>query len=237
MKSDIIYFSRDFELCGYKTIERPDMKYLWDRRDSKMVMEIGMKAYDAGEFELVPRYWVTYNGEQKLLNEYTVNNPRIKWLINRRFLFSSVFNLGKKIKRIHYLLSIGDALSTGFFDNPDRFDETVTLGIPNIGDDFGLPRLLQLLHNGIENCTESIIYVKKCIRDIRKRSSRIENVLYKGINLPGLSYNETMDLLIKPARKTFANELHDLKHRLNTLERKRSWMGELMKLIMITTWR
>ena len=65
----------------------------------------------------------------------------------------------------------------------------------------------------------------------------MENVLYKGINLPGLSYNETMDLLIKPTRKTFAKELHDLKQRLNTLERKRSWMGELMKLIMITTWR
>lgn len=231
MKSNIIYFSRDFELCGYKTIERPDMKYLWDRRDSKMIMEIGMKAFDAGEFELVPRYWVTYDGEQKPLNKYAVNNPRIKWLINRRFLFSSAFDLGEKIKRIHYLLS------AGFFDNPDRFEETVTLGIPDIGKDFGLPRILQLLHNGIGDCTESIIYVKKCIQDIRKKSSHMENVLYKGINLPGLTYNETMDLLIRPARRRFANELHDLKHRLNTLERKRSWMGELMKLIMITTWR
>lgn len=237
MKSNIIYFSRDFELCGYKTIERPDMKYLWDRRDSKMVMEIGMKAFDAGEFELVPRYWVTYDGEQKPLNEYAVNNPRINWLIDRRFLFHSAFDLDKKIKRIHYLLYIGSVHPAGFFDNPDRFEKTVTLGIPDIGNDFGLPRLLQLLHNGIGDCTESIIYVKKCIQDIRKRSSHMENVLYKGINLPGLSYNETMDLLIRPARKKFASELHDLKQRLNTLERKRSWMYELMKLIMITTWR
>lgn len=242
--SRILFLDREFQPIGTKVITRPNALFQTDRRDSKNIMAVGMGAFDDGEFERVPCYWVVLSGAPTT-EDYDRLTIKQSGLLEKHLFahvrFVSYREIDKKIQTLMKILDFKEAYRVPSFKPRGDFDDVVNLSLTSpegATEDINLFDLLYSINLGIEECTDAIKIVKDKINKARKDLRYIEEIArtfkcncFMGKIPVGdgyVQYPEVTNLTIRPARDRFANNLHALKSRLNTLERRRSYLYEFM---------
>lgn len=241
--SRVLFLDKDFQPIGTKVITR-QVSYHCDRTDSKKIMAVGIGAFRDGDFEKEPMYWVVLSGAPTTedYDRLTIKQSGLlEKFIFAHVRFVSYREIDKKIQKLMKILDFKEAYRVPSFKPRGDFNDVVNLSLTSPGgatDDINLFDLLYSINHGIEECTEAIKIVKGKLNKARVILRHVEDIAntYKSNTFLGsipvgkgyIPYCDAMDLTIRPARNMFANEIHDLKHRLNTLERRRSYMYMFM---------
>ena len=259
--SKILFLDMDYRPCGTRVIRRPGITSHNDRTDSKKIMAVGMGAFDDGDFDHVPYYWVPFDGDLDKgelhlqfptipATDFVSNsmNP-IEWIVRKYFNFIAYQDMEKKIGKIRYLLDFKDpdrpgALKANF--NPDSYVNVATISLIGQMDDFTMTDLMCSLRFNLSEYTEAIEVNREEISKCRKQMAFItdtgmltkNSICAHHVNIGGdpVEYDQFHKLIMAPAYNCMAGKIHDLKKRMQILERKRSYIYMLMNHIMACTW-
>lgn len=256
--SKILFLDRNFQPCGTRVIRRPNAQFHNDRSDSKNIMAVGMGAFDDGDFEAVPRYWVSYEGDIKDFRDMYIKKSEfnfIESILVKHFKFISLHEVNRKTERIKALLGFSGAYRPGEFEIHQgmggwiKENQVVISLVDGDGDGlkFSIGDFLCSLQNCIDECHEAIETVRGQIADRRKDMRFIMETascfryqsLTKCIQVGDgyVDFDKYHKLLFSPAYNNLAKIIHDLKKRMQDLERQRSHMQVVMGLIMAQTWQ
>lgn len=235
--SKILYLDKDYQPCGARIIRRPDAIYNTDRTDSDYVMSYGIRAFDEHEFETLPRYWVSYEGDIEDFRDMRIRPDRLREsILVRHFRFISLHEVNNKIGRIMELLGFQSIYPDAVFTVPGGWiKENQTVVSLCDGDDdgkkFSLGNFLYSLQYGIDECQDAIKSIRKEIKEHNADMGFIREV--GNIFRDSLKFRK---IVFSPAYNTMEKAIHDLKKRMKEIERQRSYMHLVMRLIMTTTW-
>lgn len=257
--SKILFLDRNFQPCGTRVIRRPNAQFHNDRSDSKNIMAVGMGAFDDGDFERVPRYWVPYEGDIKDFNELhlEVNTyinciDRIEEVLSKHFRFISLHEVERKVERIKSLLGFKESYRPAEFLVMQNgwIKENQTVVSLHGGADglkFSLCDFLYSLQFGIDECTHAIEVTRRQIAERRSDMKFIMDTMYafknnRTINFvcvgkdSYVDYDKFSKIIFGPSYNSMVNIIHDLKKRMQELERQRSYMQMVRQDIMAKVW-
>lgn len=254
--SKILFLDRNYQPVGTRVIRRPGIMSHNDRTDSKKIMAVGMGAFDDGDFDKVPRYWVPFSGDIKDFNELhlgvTTYNSRIEEVLSKHFRFISLHEVERKVERIKSLLGFKESYRPAEFlvirDGWIKENQTVvSLHGGADGLKFSLCDFLYSLHYGIEECSSSIDIIRKQIAERRGDMKFIMDTMYAFKNNRTISfvcigndsyvdYDKFSKIIFGPSYNSMVKIIHDLKKRMQELERQRSYMQMVMQDIMARVW-
>lgn len=235
--SKILYLDKDYQPCGARIVRRPDAIYNTDRTDSDYVMSYGIRAFDEREFETLPRYWVSYEGDIEDFRDMCIQpDGLLESMLVRHFRFISLHEVNNKIGRIMELLGFRSIYPDAVFTVPGGWiKENQTVVSLCDGDDdgkkFSLGNFLYSLQYGIDECQDAIKSIRKEIKEHNADMGFIREV--------GNTFRDSLKfrkIVFSPAYNTMEKTIHDLKKRMKEIERQRSYMHLVMRLIMTTTW-
>lgn len=254
--SRILFLDRDYQPCGTRVIRRPGITVHNNRTDSKRIMAVGMGAFDDGDFDKVPRYWVPVEGSIDNTNDlhlvFTNYNP-IEDILSKHFRFISLHEVERKVERIKSLLGFKESYRPAEFivtPHGGWIKENQTVVSLHGGADglkFSLCDLLYSLHYGIEECSSGIDIIRKQLAERRSDMRFIMDTMYAFKSNRTISfvcvgkdsyvdYDKFSKIIFGPSYNSMVNIIHDLKKRMQELERQRSYMQLVMNHIMACTW-
>ena len=258
--SKILFLDRNYQPVGTRVIRRPGIMSHNDRTDSKKIMAVGMGAFDDGDFDKVPRYWVPFSGDIKDFNElhlevniFINGIDRIEEVLSKHFRFISLYEVERKVERIKSLLGFKESYRPAeFIITPHGWikenQTVVSLCGGADGLKFSLCDFLHSLQVGIDECTGAIEATRRQIAERRKNmrfiietisTFRNNRTISDHVNVGNdcyVDYNKFSKLLFSPAYNNMVNIIHDLKKRMQELERQRSYMQMVMQDIMARVW-
>ena len=251
--SKILYLDKDYQPCGTRVIRRPDATYHNSRVDNEYIMSVGIKAFDEREFERYPRYWVHYEGDIKDFRDMRVRNMySIESMLVDHFRFVSLHEIDRKIGRIMEFLEFHQAHRYEEFkvhNNGWIKKNQVIVSLCDGDDDgkkFSLGDFLCSLRDGIMECNDAIETVRQQIKDRGKDMRFImetSGAFWRGsfthciqVGDGYVDFEKYHKLLFSPAYNNLSKIIHDLKKRMQDLERQRSYMQHILSIIMSSTW-
>lgn len=255
--SKILFLDRDFQPCGTRVIRRPGITRHNDRTDSKKIMAVGMGAFDDGDFGAVPQYWVPYEGDIKDFRDMYIRKSDfnlIESLLVKHFKFISIHEVNRKTERIKALLGFSGAYRCDVFEIHEGMDQWIKKNqvvISLVDDDwdglkFSIGDFLRSIRNGIDECSEAIETIReqimkrrKDMRFVMETASGFRHRSAAKFIIVGTGYvdfEKYHKLIFSPAYNNLTKITHDLKKRMQELERQRSYMQTAMNLIMAETW-
>ena len=254
--SKILFLDRNYQPVGTRVIRRPGVMSHNDRTDSKKIMAVGMGAFDDGDFDKVPRYWVPVSGDIKDFNELHLGVAtyinRIEGVLSKHFRFISLHEVERKVERIKSLLGFKESYRPAeFIVTPHGWikENQTVVSLHGGADDlkFSLCDFLYSLHYGIEECSSGIDIIRKQLAERRGDMKFIMDTLYAFKNNRTISfvcigkdsyvdYDKFSKILFGPSYNSMVNIIHDLKKRMQELERQRSYMQMVMQDIMARVW-
>ena len=235
--SKILYLDKDYQPCGTRFVFRPDATHDTDRTDSDYIMQYGIRAFDKREFETLPRYWVPYEGDIEDFRDMRIRpDSLIESILVRHFRFISLHEVNNKIGRIMELLGFQSIYPDTDFTVPGGWikeNQTVVslCGWDDDGKKFSLGNFLYSLQYGIDECQDAIKSIRKEIKEHNADMGFIREV--------GNTFRDSLKfrrIVFSPAYNAMEKTIHDLKKRMKEIERQRSYMHLVMRLIMTTTW-
>ena len=99
------------------------------------------------------------------------------------------------------------------------------------GKKFSIGNFLYSLQYGIDECQDAIKSIRKEIKEHNADMGFIREV--------GNTFRDSLKfrkIVFSPAYNMMEKTIHDLKKRMKEIERQRSYMHLVMRLIMTTTW-
>lgn len=255
--SRILYLDKNYQPCGTRVIRRPGIKHHNDRFDSKNIMAVGIGAFDDGDFERVPCYWVSYAGNITNFDDMHIcagyNVGRIEQMLAKHFRFTALHEVGRKVERIKSLLGFLNSYRPAEFVIHEggwvKENQVVVSLYDNDHDwmEFSIGDLLYSLHMAIKDCGESIQTVRRQIVD---KNNDIQFIMHTkkvlknnhvsgsvGIGDEYIDYDKFNRIIFGPIYNTNVSTIHGLKRRLQELERQRGYMQNVIRLIMNETWQ
>ena len=242
--SHILYLDEEFDPVGTRVVRRPNILNPTSRADHKKIMAVGIGAFDDGDFDKVPRYWVPFDGDIKNFNNTTIGTrsaivDEVSKFIQEKIRFISYNDVIRKIRSIFSMFGIvGIGPNQVALVCGGEEDKTVKLSLVGFDNPYTISGLLWSCKIYTEECAESIQIIRRKISSLRNRVQFIESQ-QRIIKRPGVrniqigedataDTKQLNDWVYKPAKKLAVDELHELKKRMNDLERKRSWVQWFM---------
>lgn len=244
--SHILYLDRDYNPVGTADITLENRVPVHNKADNELVMANGAAEYEAKTLTGWPRYWVRVSDNFKDINKVNFKiDDEFESFIRTRIRFgSAVMGAGKRtaILRMFGMTYAHESLLRPECDNIIKY---ITIGLTGYGD-FTISDLLRNCRFNIEDCTGSIKVIKEKLIEEHKHISFINEQIYT-LNHHTSKYIEfgkdnwvdvkdMYDILVKPAYAKQSEKIHDLKKRLNELERYRSWVQYFVKKIFEYQW-
>ena len=247
--SRILYLDRDYNPVGTANIILENRVPVHNKADNALVMANGAAGYEAKALTGWPRYWVRVSDNFKDLNKvnFRIDNEFEAFIRTRIRFSSAVMGTGKRMAILKMFRNFGmnDA-------NPNLLDPECTnifgyviIGLIGRGD-FTVSDLLRNCRFNIEDCTNSIKVVKEKLIKEHTHIGFINEQIYTLKHHTGkyieigkdhwVDVKDMYDIVVKQAYAKQSEKIHDLKKRLNELERYRSWVQYFMKKIFEYQW-
>ena len=170
------------------------------------------------------------------------------------FKFISIHEVNRKTERIKALLGFLGAYRRDEFEIHEgqrRWIKKNQVVISLVDDDwdglkFSIGDFLRSIQNGINECSEAIENVREQIMERRKDMRFImetasgfrhrSDAKFIHVGTGYVDFEKYHKLIFSPAYNNVVKTAHDLKKRMQELERQRSYMQVAMNLIMAEIW-
>lgn len=244
--SHILYLDRYYNPVGTADIILENRVPTHNKADNELVMANGAAGYEAKALTGWPRYWVRVSDNFEDINKVTFQiDDGFEAFIRTRIRFSSAFMDTEKRTAILRMFGMAYAHESLLRPECDNIIKYITIGLTGCGC-FTISDLLSNCLYNIEDCTDAIKVVKEKLIEEHKHISFINEQIYtlkhhtsKYIEFGKdnwVDVKDMYDILAKPAYAKQSEKIHDLKKRLNELERYRSWIQYFMKKIFEYQW-
>ena len=247
--SHILYLDRDYNPVGTTDIILENRVPEHNKADNELVMANGAAGYEAKALTGWPRYWVRVSDNFEDITKVNFKiDDEFEAFIRTRIRFgSAVMGAGKRTAILKMFKNFGMSNADQNLLRPecDNIFKYITIGLTGCGN-FTISDLLRNCRFNIEDCTDAIKVVKKKLIEEHKHINFINEQIYtlkhhtsKYIEFGKdnwVDVKDMYDILVKPAYAKQSEKIHDLKKRLNELERYRSWIQYFMKKIFEYQW-
>lgn len=247
--SSILYLDRDYNPVGTANIILENRVPMHNKADNELVMANGIAGYEAKTLTGWPRYWVMVSDNFKDINKVNFKiDDNFEVFIRTYIRFNSAIMGAEKrtaILKIFKNFGMIYADQNLLYPERDSIIKYITIGLIGCGN-FNISDLLRNCQYNIDDCTDAIKVVKKKLIKERKRIGFINEQIYtlkhhtgKYIELGKdhpVDVKDMYNILVKPAYTKQSEKIHDLKKRLNNLERYRSRVQYFMKKIFEYQW-
>lgn len=246
--SRILYLDRDYNPVGTAYFILENRVPVHNKADNALVMANGALQYEAKALTGWPRYWVRVSDNFEDISKVNFKiDDDFEVFIRTRIRFSSaVMGAEKRTAILKMFKNFGMSEANQNLLGPEcDIFKYVIIGLTGCGD-FTIIDLLRNCRFNIEDCTDAIKVVKKKIIQERKHIGFIDEQIYTLKHHTGkyiemgkdhwVDVKDMYDILVKPAYAEQSRKIHDLKKRLNVLERYRSLVQYFMKKIFEYQW-
>ena len=247
--SRILYLDQYYYPVGTADIVLENRVPTHNKVDNELVMVNGRAGYEAKALTGWPRYWVRVSDNFEDINKVTFQiDDGFKAFIRAHIRFSSaIMGAEKRMAILRMFKNFGMSNVDQNLLSPERdgIIKYITIGLIG-GGVFNISDLLRNCQYNIDDCTDAIKVVKEKLIKERKHIRFINEQVYTlkqhtGGNIEfgkdhWVDVNDMYDILVKPAYAKQSEKIHDLKKRLNELERYRSWIQYFAKKIFEYQW-
>lgn len=246
--SKILFLDEDFRPINIMAIMRYHATSHNDRRDSKNIMAVGVGAFNDGDLERIPCYWVPFDG---VLGDCELslkaNNPNIEKLILGKFNFISCQDVEAKINSMASFLKFKNPIPSGLMCPNIDHTRPATVSLLGKSNQFDISDLMCSLRLGLNECNDALLELRHRWMEqrgqmefITQTCNCVRNNTHVGMFTIGedcpVEYTKARKYIFAPAYRLMSRRIHNTKGRIQMIERERSYILALMGDIMSSMW-